>query len=251
MPVVYTNSDYYTNAITTHYKGMYGDSVSSTCPTINTILNNQTTTSATSDYSIKISGSTVYSTDADINTYNPIILDLVGTPILAGSSATWDIDYTTNSITYKLPMTITNDLYTYSPEGVAYEELLITGYKKYNLRKNLIPVIKSRVNLIQGISEKERVALETLREMITEAEYRKYISHGFVLVKVDSGDIYQIFRVKAHAKVWRNGKVVEEVCVRIKDKEIPPTDNVIAFMTMIQANEQDFKSIGNVYKFAA
>ncbi len=87
--------------------------------------------------------------------------------------------------------------------------------------------------------------------MITEIEFRKYMKHGFLLVKGLSGRVYQIFRDKDHTKVWENGKVVEEVCVRIRNLSVPPTDNVIAFRTMILCSENDFKKLGNVYKMAA
>ena len=112
--------------------------------------------------------------------------------------------------------------------------------------------VKTRANTIdKNIPKNEQVAIETLREMLTETEFRKYIKYGFILAKGKSGNIYQVFKNKSHTKVWKNGKVIEEVCVRIKsDQNVPPTDNVIAFKTMIETDEQDFKNIGNVYKYA-
>lgn len=97
--------------------------------------------------------------------------------------------------------------------------------------------------------ETEAVALDTLREMITEEEFRRYIKYGFVAVRGRSGNVYQIFRNKHHTKVWKGNKVVEEVCVRIRyEARVPPTDNVIAFMAMVQADEDAFRKAGNVYK---
>lgn len=101
-----------------------------------------------------------------------------------------------------------------------------------------------------NVSKEENVALETLREMITEAVFRKYLKYGYVVVKGASGDYYQIFRNRSHTRVWRGGKIIEEVCVRIADTSIPATDSVIAFITMIKASEEDFKKSGNVYKLA-
>jgi len=111
--------------------------------------------------------------------------------------------------------------------------------------------VKSRASLILDAPENEYRAIETLREMITETEFRKYIKDSFILVSGRSGDVYQIFRTRAHTKVWRSGRVVEEVCVRIKDKAIPPTDNVIAFKTLIEVDEKEFKKLGNVYSMVA
>jgi hypothetical protein len=140
--------------------------------------------------------------------------------------------------------------YSYAPRVVSKEDLL--QLKREKLRSNLIIQIKSRSNVSQypGEAEPERKALETLRETITEAEFRKYLRYGFVLVRGQSGRTYQIFKNQSHCKVWLGGKLVEEVCVRLKDKQIPMTDNVIAFKTMIEASEEDFKKLGNVYKMA-
>ena len=63
--------------------------------------------------------------------------------------------------------------------------------------------VKSRVEWSSGIFPKnEWVALNTLREMITETEFRKYLKYGFLLVRGASGDVYQIWRVKHHVNVW-------------------------------------------------
>ena len=116
------------------------------------------------------------------------------------------------------------------------------------LKTNLTVIIKSRAELSNAISPEERVAVETLREFISETEFRKYMRYGFILVKGKSGDTFQVFRNRSHTKVWRNGQVVEEVCVRIQDSMVPPTDNVIAFRSIIQSDEETFRKLGNVYK---
>ena len=118
---------------------------------------------------------------------------------------------------------------------------------KSKIRKNLFVKTKSRANIIKDVPENEMVAIETLREYISESEFRKYIKHGFVLVQGKSGDVYQIFRNRYHTKVWRGGKLIEEVCVRLSQNGTPPTDNVIAFKTMIETSEEEFKKLGNVY----
>jgi len=149
--------------------------------------------------------------------------------------------------------------------------LIISGYQSYyttnwqpcyrdafidsvipqkTFKSNLLIQVKSRANLVKDVPENERVALESLREAISERDFRKYIKYGFLLVKGSSGDVYQIFRNRSHTKVWRGGKLIEEVCVRIKDSKIPPTDNILAFKTLIHTNEEEFKKMGNVYKMA-
>jgi hypothetical protein len=119
--------------------------------------------------------------------------------------------------------------------------------KRERLRNNLVIAVKSRATPLGNASGPELVALETLREMISESDFRKYLKYGFVLVEGASGKIYQVYRSRAHTKVWENGKIVEEICVRISDHNIPLTDNVIAFISMILASEDEFKKLGNVY----
>jgi hypothetical protein len=122
----------------------------------------------------------------------------------------------------------------------------------WKMKTNLGIIVKSRVPESNRVESSERTALETLREIISESEFRKYLRYGFILIKGQSGNVYQIFRNKSHTRVWRNGKVIEEVCVRIKyDQNVPPTDNVIAFRQIIQTSETEFKKLGNVYKMAA
>jgi len=108
--------------------------------------------------------------------------------------------------------------------------------------------IRNRSKPLGHVHGNEAIAVECLREMLSEQEYRKYITHRFVLVKGQSGKTYQILRDECHVKVWNGGIIVEEVCIYIKDHGIPPTDKVVAFKTMIETDEGKFRSMGNVYK---
>lgn len=121
--------------------------------------------------------------------------------------------------------------------------------RKYKIKNNLVSIlIESRADDYRNAPKNEWCAIDTLREMITEAEFRKYMKYGFILVRGQSGKVYQVFRNKAHSVVWKKGQAIEEVCVRIKDKKIPPTDNVIALKILIEACEEaEFKKLGNVY----
>lgn len=131
------------------------------------------------------------------------------------------------------------------------EQVSLFGAKMSTIRKNLIICTKSRSRPIKDINNSEWTAIETLREMITEVQYRRYIKDGFILVKgPQSGLVYQIFRNNTHTKIWDKGKIIKEVCVRIKDQKIPPTDSVIAFKSIIETNEFEFQKMGNVYNMA-
>ena len=116
------------------------------------------------------------------------------------------------------------------------------------MRNNLQIRIPRRGALVAGIAANEARAVSTLREDLSETEFRKYIKYGFVLVPGKSGKTYQVFRNQDHTKVWKGGKLLEEICVRIANSKCPPTDNVVAFKTMIEADEEYFRKCGNVYK---
>ncbi len=132
-----------------------------------------------------------------------------------------------------------------------YETMLEEGGRKYEkqkkLKSNLTIIIKSRAQPISNAPLNERVAIDTLREMITEEDFRKYVKYGFILVHVKNLT-YQIFRKDRHTKVWYKGKVIREVCVRLKSStNVPPTDNVIAFKVMVETDPESFEQLGNVY----
>jgi len=154
----------------------------------------------------------------------------------------WGIDYAnygsidvTGTVIYDLSFTTR---YMYIPSPVET--------KKWKIKEQLTIHVKSRAQEIKGIPLNEWTAMQTLRDMITETEFRKYIKYGFVSVKGKSGKVYQIFRNKWHTKVYLKGELIEEICVRLKN-DMPPTDNVIAFKTMIETDEEYFESLGNRY----
>jgi len=93
----------------------------------------------------------------------------------------------------------------------------------------------------------ERLALETLREQITEDDWRNYLKRGFLSVRGKSGRVYQVFPNKWHTVIWEKGKRVAVVCSRLS-ANVPPTDNVIAFKAIIEADEALFEKSGNVYR---
>lgn len=108
---------------------------------------------------------------------------------------------------------------------------------------------KGRGCLVNPKSKSEEKALETLREMISEEEFRRYIKYGFITVEASGRRVYQIYQNQPHVKVWEEGKLVEEVCVYLRDQRVPLTDKVIAFKTIIEADEDEFRSLGNIYSF--
>lgn len=162
-----------------------------------------------------------------------------------------DTDNHTLTVRSKLRIILQDDHFTTS---VVYDDLPHTTVR---LRQGFV----GGTDLINGTSatavrplkadtEQEKVAMESLRETLTEGEWHRYLKRGFVVVRGSSGREYQIFRDRWHTKVRDKGKVVAEVCARISGR-VPATDNVIAFKAMIEADEKQFEKVGNVYKMAA
>jgi hypothetical protein len=108
-------------------------------------------------------------------------------------------------------------------------------------------IVKSRARTEFFGGPGEQKAQETLREMVSESDYRKYVKYGFVLVPGQSGMVYQIFG-QGHTKVWDRGVLHAEVCIVFNDMNIPPTDRVIALKTLVASSEEEFYRLGNVYK---
>ena len=106
-----------------------------------------------------------------------------------------------------------------------------------------------RGGVINPKRKNETIALETLREYLSEVEFRRFIKYGFITVDAPSGKTYQVFQNNSHVSVFFKGVKVEEVCVLFKDRRIPSTDRVLAFKILIETDESEFRKLGNIYNF--
>jgi hypothetical protein len=99
------------------------------------------------------------------------------------------------------------------------------------------------------VNPQELKARETLREMITESEYRRYITNGFVMVKAKSGLWYQIFNKQAGYWVFsfKDGKMFERLCIHT-DGVCPPTDHVINMKVLAEIDEETLRKGANITK---
>ena len=184
--------------------------------------------------------------DYGTSDYAPMSIYLRGTAIPTGE----DVSYHLYNSSYWGPSTL--GVFNASYTNYSNYSTIIEPTKKDLFRSkihfNLTPKSHSRFSDLMNIKKNEQIALETLREVLTEVEFRKYLKYGFVLVKGKKGDTFQIFRNKSHVKVWRDGQLIEEICVNLKDRSIPATDKILAFKVAIECDEEDFKKMGNVYK---
>jgi hypothetical protein len=106
------------------------------------------------------------------------------------------------------------------------------------IRKNLVAERRRRaVGLPFQASGEELKARETLRDMISENEWRRYLTNGFLMVKGQSGKWYQIFQqYSERIRVYERGQHVETLCIH-SDGECPPTDHVINMKILAEVDE--------------
>jgi len=130
-----------------------------------------------------------------------------------------------------------------------YNAATIKEVIKEVLKKNIKMIIPSRQEtLTLQASIAEMKARATLRDMLSEKDYRKYLINGFVMVLGDSGKWYQIFMKQKHVRVYERGKFVKELCIHTSAKECPPTDHVLNLKIMVECDEQSIWDNSNLYE---
>lgn len=111
-----------------------------------------------------------------------------------------------------------------------------------------IAFIKRRGMTLPRQSNQEETARELLRDLISETEYRRYLKYGFITYTAVSGLTYQIFyNPKSHVIVRDKNLIIEELCLRISDHSIPPTDGVVSKLIMLSTDEEELRKMSNVY----
>jgi len=115
---------------------------------------------------------------------------------------------------------------------------------KNTIKNNTIIKVNSRNRVDSFISGQEIKARSTLRDMLTEKEWRRYLTNGFVMHKGSFDLWYQIFSIGSIA-VYRHGKKTHSICIHT-DESCPLSDHVINMMTLIDLDESMIWKGGNV-----
>ena len=87
---------------------------------------------------------------------------------------------------------------------------------------------------------KEMRARETLRRVLGDDKYQQFLRNGFVAIKAKSGLVYQIFPAHGITAVWKDGQMVDRLCVVLRGK-FPPTDSLIMRYLLILNDEKEFR----------
>lgn len=94
--------------------------------------------------------------------------------------------------------------------------------------------------------DREERARETLRMIIGDQAFRRFLKSGFVTARNSiTGYTYQIFHANHHlTHVYKDGKMVERLCIYLRGK-FPPTDFVITMYLLALNNDKRIWEIGN------
>lgn len=90
----------------------------------------------------------------------------------------------------------------------------------------------------------ELTALQLLRQLVGQDEFRRYLRYGFIVVQGMSGLRYQIDRKRHNIVVWADTGKVDNLCCYLRG-DFPPTDSVITRMLMAERDELELWRRGN------
>ena len=107
-------------------------------------------------------------------------------------------------------------------------------------------VIITRRSLKETDDLPEIRARGTLRRVLGEMQFRSFLRNGFITVRGKSGKVYQVFTGQGITAVYKDGKMIERLCV-VLPYDFPPTDSVIMRFLLILNDENEFRKLSVVY----
>lgn len=210
----------------------------------------------------------------DACTYTTIGLDYT-TAITDSTTALYSVPYSTYADGVSTA-NITWNVYTDSTAGTvvngsaywhpvttsATGDSYIINTPAYDWKQQIKNLIKSNLLIKVGGNRralkqgdlKELKARDTLRDMITERDWRRYVTNGFIMVKgasdfswngVQGPFWYQVFNDGRRVQVYKDGNHVHSICIHT-DKICPPSDHVINIKVLVEIDESQVWSGGNI-----
>jgi hypothetical protein len=110
--------------------------------------------------------------------------------------------------------------------------------------------ISSRTPVKAVVEEREMRARQTLRRMLGDDGFQRFLRNGFVSVRANSGKVYQIYPGHGMTIVYDRGTPIEKLCVVLRG-DFAPTDSLITRYVMILHDEANFRSLANVFAVPA
>ncbi len=144
------------------------------------------------------------------------------------------------------------EVFSYSGDSVDRGELPL----RLRIRNNLRGSKSGRGLLLSATpSIEEMKARETLRDILSEAEWRRYCTNGFVMVRGSKDFVnpkgaagpfwYQIFSDQRHTVVFKDGDKVGSLCIHT-DGKCPPSDHVINLKLLVEMDEHQIWAGANL-----
>jgi len=131
-------------------------------------------------------------------------------------------------------------------QGLQKYKTSIQDIVKQTIRNNLLIKVIGRSQPNIKWSPGEERARNTLRDTLTEKDWRRYVTSGFIMVRGDSGYWYQIFSSRENIRVYKDGDLTHNICIH-SDDTCPPTDHVLNMKVLIEMDELSVWEGGNVY----
>ena len=108
-------------------------------------------------------------------------------------------------------------------------------------KRNAPMILTERKSLLVPTNDREVRARGTLRRLLGEDKFFRFLKDGFITVRAKSGLSYQIFPAHGITAVYRDGLQVERLCVVLRG-DFPPTDSLIMRYLVILNDENRFRS---------
>lgn len=224
-------------------------------------------------YTVRYGDSSATATDSYNNHYIKVTNEIINTT--SASSYGWQ-DYSTSGITIKTRCDSYDNFYNWGAASGAtttaadnytiqwelkdarFPSAPVTPQQRFReiIADRHAPAIRVRGNPHDiwepsrhplGLSRDAREirARDTLRRVIGEDKFRSFLKTGFVSARnTKSGYFYQIYPGHGLTFVYKNGKMVERLCVYLRG-DFPPTDGVVVRYLMALNNEKRLWELAN------
>lgn len=144
-------------------------------------------------------------------------------------------DYDTGTTAFYSPI-------YYKDGGLAYTPVVAPPGERIRqmIRDRMGPAIRrSRTSLSIAMDVREERARQTLRRVIGEQAFRKFVRDGFITVVPKSGLTYRIYPGYGITEVYDKGIMVDRLCVVLQGN-FPPTDSLLMRYLLILNDEGEF-----------
>ncbi len=137
-------------------------------------------------------------------------------------------------------------------QKVAYTQKILTaaGRLREILRSRHAPAIILSTPIKSPQDQREERARETLRMMLGEDKYRRFLARGFVAIRAKSGLVYRLFPGYRQVEVYKLGVLIEKLCIVLRG-DFPPTDWLIMRYLLVLNDEADFRKRANLNRIGA